>query len=247
MPTRAGLEQEIAEQQRAMSALRREVDEMRRYVTANEHALQGMSDSLRDITQEGLAKARANLARKEIELQTTQQALSQNQQVLGKLGEVERKQAEIRKLEQDLETLHSMLERARGDLTRIEGEFLTMTGPSSFPQYLFVSPDGKQIVLPTDRPDILIGCTDQNDRIFPDVDMTPYGGKTSGVSRRHAQLRYHNGQWLMIDLGSANGTYINDVAIQPQVPTPVMDNARLRFGNLAVTFMSAAPNRTVRL
>jgi pSer/pThr/pTyr-binding forkhead associated (FHA) protein len=51
----------------------------------------------------------------------------------------------------------------------------------------------------------------------------------------------------MIDLGSANGTYINDVAIQPQVPTPVMDNARLRFGNLVVTFMSAAPNRTVRL
>lgn len=247
MPTRASLEQDIAEQQRSISALRREVDEMRRYVTANEHALQGMSDSLRDITQESLAKARANLARKESELQITQQSLTANQQVLGKLGDVERKQAEIRKLEQDLETLHNLLERARTDLTRLEGEFLTLTGPSSYPQYLFATSDGRQIVLPTDRPDILIGCTDPSDRIFPDVDLTPYGGKTSGVSRRHAQLRYQNGQWTLIDLGSANGTFVNDSALRPQTPTPLNDNARLRFGNLEVTFVSAAPNRTVRL
>jgi FHA domain/Domain of unknown function (DUF1707) len=29
------------------------------------------------------------------------------------------------------------------------------------------------------------------------------------VSRRHAELRYEDGRWLMRDLGSSNGTYVN--------------------------------------
>lgn len=247
MQTRAGLDQAIAEGQRSLNALRREVDEIRRYISSNEHALSGMPESLRAITQEGLAKARADLARKEGEMQAVQTTLSVHQQQLGKLHEVERKQGEVRKLEQDMATISNLLEKARADLLRIEGEYLNLAGPANLPQYLFMTADGRQIVLPTDRAEILIGCTDQNDRIFPDIDMTPYGGKTSGVSRRHAQLRYQSGQWLLIDLGSSNGTFINDTAIQPNMPIGVPDNARLRFGAVEVTFKSAAPSRTVRL
>ena len=29
------------------------------------------------------------------------------------------------------------------------------------------------------------------------------------VSRRHAELRRHNGVWELADLGSSNGTYLN--------------------------------------
>jgi hypothetical protein len=29
------------------------------------------------------------------------------------------------------------------------------------------------------------------------------------VSRRHAQLRFEDGRWLLRDLGSSNGTYVN--------------------------------------
>jgi pSer/pThr/pTyr-binding forkhead associated (FHA) protein len=29
------------------------------------------------------------------------------------------------------------------------------------------------------------------------------------VSRRHAELRYEDGRWLLRDLGSSNGTYVN--------------------------------------
>ena len=39
MQTRAGLDQAIAEGQRNLNALRREVDEIRRYISSNEHAL----------------------------------------------------------------------------------------------------------------------------------------------------------------------------------------------------------------
>jgi len=29
------------------------------------------------------------------------------------------------------------------------------------------------------------------------------------VSRRHAELRYDDGRWMLRDLGSSNGTYVN--------------------------------------
>src|SRR5260370_17783371 len=36
------------------------------------------------------------------------------------------------------------------------------------------------------------------------------------VSRRHARLMFDNGQWFLVDLGSANGTMVNNVRIYQQ-------------------------------
>jgi hypothetical protein len=247
MPTRAGLQQEIADAERAGVALRKEVDEIRRYIAANEHALQGQPESLRAITQEGLAKARANLARKEAELQAAQSAIAANRQVLAKLEELERKQQEIAKHERDIETLTNLLERARADFVRIENEYLALTGPVTLPAYNLVATTGQALALPTDRVEMLVGCLDQADRIFPDIDLTPFGGRTNGVSRRHAHIRFQNNQWTITDLGSSNGTFVNDIAAQPNVPFQIQDGTRLRFGALTFVFRSATPSKTVRL
>lgn len=247
MPTRAGLAQEIADAERSIVGARQEVDEIRRYIAANEHAIQGQPESLRSITQEGLAKARANLARKEAELQAAQQILTANRQVLAKLEEMERKQQEITKLERDMETITNLLEKARSDLSRLESAYLAMTGPINLPPFNLILADGKVIALPNDRADLVLGLTDQADRIFPDVDLSPFNGKGSGVSRRHAQLHFQGGQWTVVDLGSANGTYVNEIAVQPGVPFVVQDGSRLRFGAFAVTLRSATPSKTVRL
>lgn len=248
MPTRPGLEQEIADNKRTAAGLQNEIQAIRGYISSNEHVMQSQPESLRAITQEGLAKARANLARKESELQIIQQTIATNQQILAKIDEVERKQAEVRKLEQDLDTITNLLEKARADLTRLEGDFLTLTGPTNTPQFDLIMSDGKRLALPTDRPELLIGCLDQADRIYPDVDLTPYGGKTGGVSRRHALLRYIGNQWTVTDLGSANGTFVNEVAIQPNVPFVIQDQAKLRFGAVTATLRSAGPpSKTVRL
>jgi FHA domain len=247
MPTRAGLQQEIADAERVAVTLRKEVDEIRRYIQSNEHAMQGQPESLRAITMEALARARADLARKESELQISQTAVAASRQVLVKLEEIERKQQEIAKLERDQETIANLLEKARSDLAAIEDEYLRLTGPVTIPGFTLLLADGKAVALPTDRTEIMLGLTDQADRIFPDLDLTPFGGKTSGVSRRHAQLRYQGGQWTLIDQGSSNGTFVNEVALQPGIPFVVQDGARLRFGGLACTLRSTAPTKTVRL
>jgi NADPH-dependent 2,4-dienoyl-CoA reductase/sulfur reductase-like enzyme/pSer/pThr/pTyr-binding forkhead associated (FHA) protein len=55
------------------------------------------------------------------------------------------------------------------------------------------------------------------------------------VSRRHAEISYANGQYILHDLGSTNGTFVNDVRIEPNSPYMLKPNDLLRFGKL-VTF-----------
>jgi hypothetical protein len=247
MTNRPALEQELAEGRRRIAGLHEELKAIRGYIASNEHVLQSQPESLRAITQEGLAKARANLAHKELELQTEEQRVADGQRVLAKVVELERKQQEVQKLERDLETLTGMLERARTDMSRLEAELHTMTGPVTVPAFTLLLADGRALPLPTDRAELLIGCLDQQDRIFPDVDLGAHGGRQNGVSRRHALLRWMGGHWTLTDLGSANGTFVNESALVPNVPTVIQESSRIRLGNFSVNLRSAVPSKTVRL
>jgi eukaryotic-like serine/threonine-protein kinase len=72
-----------------------------------------------------------------------------------------------------------------------------------------------------------IGRTNGNDLII--------SGRT--VSRRHARLWFDNGQWFLIDLGSANGTMVNNVRIYQQVT--LRDGDVINFGDEVVLFNMA--------
>jgi ABC-type multidrug transport system ATPase subunit/predicted component of type VI protein secretion system len=48
------------------------------------------------------------------------------------------------------------------------------------------------------------------------------------VSRRHAEIRQENGQYVLADLGSFNGTLINEQRIT--TPTPIYDNDQIQLG-----------------
>ena len=51
------------------------------------------------------------------------------------------------------------------------------------------------------------------------------------VSRHHAHLILDGGSWTLRDLGSANGTYLDDRLVD--TPVGVSDGARIRFGHIA--------------
>ena len=50
------------------------------------------------------------------------------------------------------------------------------------------------------------------------------------VSSRHALLSYHNKQWWVEDLGSTNGTYLNEMPVT--TPTVLVKGDTLTFGKL---------------
>ena len=58
--------------------------------------------------------------------------------------------------------------------------------------------------------------------------------KSSTVSRRHARLVIEADGSVLEDLGSKNGTYVNDRRVE--LATPVVDGDQLRIGSLVFTF-----------
>jgi hypothetical protein len=64
------------------------------------------------------------------------------------------------------------------------------------------------------------------------VDLTHYGAMDKGVSRQHVILKRANNGLVVEDLGSSNGTWLNDERLQPHQPAPIATGARLRLGQL---------------
>jgi DNA-binding winged helix-turn-helix (wHTH) protein len=58
--------------------------------------------------------------------------------------------------------------------------------------------------------------------------------KSSTVSRRHAQIVIDANGVMVEDLGSKNGTYVNDQRVSG--PTPITDGDQIRVGSLLFTF-----------
>jgi len=98
--------------------------------------------------------------------------------------------------------------------------------------------DGKELALPADKREIIVGREDPISGIFPEVDLTPYGGESGGVSRQHARLNNNNGQWTLTDLNSTNYTRVDGAKIEPNVPVPIANGAKLQFGRVALTFQA---------
>ena len=56
-----------------------------------------------------------------------------------------------------------------------------------------------------------------------------------GASRRHAQVRHANGTYILTDLGSTNGTYLNEELVSG--PQPLHRGDRVRIGDSEFTFL----------
>jgi len=65
---------------------------------------------------------------------------------------------------------------------------------------------GKEFVLNSGEANI--GRWDADGGIFPDVDLDSVDPEAK-VSRRHARITFSDGKYLLEDLGSTNGTFIN--------------------------------------
>ncbi|PAX53888.1 FHA domain-containing protein [Brunnivagina elsteri] len=67
--------------------------------------------------------------------------------------------------------------------------------------------------LPANQEVIRIGKP--NELIVPDINLADLAG-TDIVSRQHAEIQGDGNNYYLIDLGSVNGTYLNDVVLEPK-------------------------------
>jgi pSer/pThr/pTyr-binding forkhead associated (FHA) protein len=101
---------------------------------------------------------------------------------------------------------------------------------------LIVVNGNHEIALPTDKKEIIIGREDPVSHIFPEVDLTPFGGESGGVSRQHARINNEGGEWSITDLNSTNYTHVDGKRLEPNTALPVRDGVQIRFGRVATVF-----------
>ena len=74
-----------------------------------------------------------------------------------------------------------------------------------------------------------IGRAAANDVALPDVEKR--------VSGRHARIDRSGGKFLLVDLGSTNGTFLNDRKLEPHVGVELKDGDRIAIGNYVLRFL----------
>jgi hypothetical protein len=64
------------------------------------------------------------------------------------------------------------------------------------------------------------------------IDLTPYGGAQSGVSRRHAAILVYQDMHVLQDLGSTNGTWLNAVCLPPNSSHMLKNGDMIQLGQI---------------
>jgi hypothetical protein len=86
------------------------------------------------------------------------------------------------------------------------------------------------VFVPTQR--MICGRSDAQTTTKPDIDFANYSGLEKGVSRQHAVLEFNEDTLMLIDAGSANGTFLNGQRLSPNQPRVVRDGDEVRLGKL---------------
>jgi len=102
--------------------------------------------------------------------------------------------------------------------------------------------DGPERVVELRDRKLLIGRGRDNDIVLPD--------SQKGVSRTHAELRYENGRYIIVDLQSQNGTWLNGQRVErAEVPPDAeitVGEYRLRFQHTDVSGVSGSSTAHLR-
>lgn len=95
---------------------------------------------------------------------------------------------------------------------------------------------GQSTEFPLSNEESQIGRWDADNGIFPDVDLDAFDADAK-VSRRHARVISRNGSFMVEDLGSTNGTFVNrGRRLLPGSPQALTDGDEIIVGKTFLRF-----------
>jgi serine/threonine-protein kinase len=86
------------------------------------------------------------------------------------------------------------------------------------------------------KEETLLGRTDPDTGIFPDVDLSRFD-QGRYVSRRHAVIKRQNTQFFLTAKPTLNPTRVDGFTVAPDATVPLEDGARLEFADLVGNFI----------
>jgi serine/threonine-protein kinase len=94
---------------------------------------------------------------------------------------------------------------------------------------------GQQVFV-GDQAEIIVGrASKKATALNPDIDLGRFGGRQSGVSRKHGRLMRIDDRWFVEDLNSTNGTQVNGVRMPARQTTALRQGDTLSFGQIELT------------
>ncbi len=94
--------------------------------------------------------------------------------------------------------------------------------------------DTGQVLPLAERNEFTIGRISEGQPIMPDIDLSPYQAYASGVSRLHAVIKREASHVFLMDLDSANGTFINGKRLNPNVEHTLKNGDVVALGKLKI-------------
>jgi serine/threonine protein kinase len=87
------------------------------------------------------------------------------------------------------------------------------------------------------RPVLVIGRTFGDSTA--DIDLEPYEASKYGISRQHAKLTHEGGLWLLDDMNSLNGTFVNGRPVKHGNSVALKDGDKIRLSQMTLVFKQA--------
>jgi hypothetical protein len=97
--------------------------------------------------------------------------------------------------------------------------------------------DTGQVFALSSRNEFTLGRASEGQPIMPDIDLSPYQAYAAGVSRLHAVIKRVGPQMIFMDLGSANGSYLNGGRLTPNVEMAVEHGDIVALGKLKIQIL----------
>ena len=88
-----------------------------------------------------------------------------------------------------------------------------------------------------DQPVVTIGRAATADLVLKDPQRM--------VSSRHGEIRRRGSSWILVDLGSTNGTELNEVRLTARNEYGLKDGDQIRLGDILLTFKAVVPPQVV--
>lgn len=135
---------------------------------------------------------------------------------------------------------HMLEELVKASLAKQTIEFAAppahITAELDVPDKLVVtvprSKNQEPIVLDARNQDFVFGRNEEDNVV--DIDLMPYGAARLGVSRQHARIFFSGNTWMIEDLSSTNGSYLNRRHMKANTPHVIRHGDELVFGKMLV-------------
>jgi len=191
---------------------------------------------LEDLPRNATARALDRVAALVVSPVTFDQILRENPEIVVRM--MRKLSSRLRLVEEDLDGMAHALVAAGGVRPpAVEARPATRKTPGT---HRLVSPDGETVFHLSIGSETSIGRRDPVTGIHPDVDLTPVDTHRT-TSRAHARI-YHRGRkfFLREEIGTSNGTFLNEARLQTGVPVELLDGDEVRFGLVKLVFRAGA-------